>query len=167
LPSLRRFSTRDEQKTYNAGGFVKEENNNGLSFLELEADELIAEDDLFWDTYQEKQAKTKHEQKEMAEMESRRKEVVRANKKHSLQALVWWISQGGIFPSSWSVPTKDEIKKLGANGMEKMLNDIAPGVVGEEIFEEGWTGAAEDTYRVVVFSKVSLALSNRPKNGEC
>jgi hypothetical protein len=158
MPSLpsSRIHSRDEARTYNAGGFIKEEGSrNGLSFLDLDEDELIAEDDLFWDSYQEKQAKSKMEQKEIEQMESRRKEVIKTNKVHSLRALIWWISQGGVLPTGWDVPTKDTVLKLGSGGMKKMLEGIDGGVVGDEIFQEGWADFAKDRYRVVVFSKVS------------
>jgi hypothetical protein len=158
IPSLgfSKLHTRGEQQTYNQGGYIKEEQgNNGLSFLDLEEDELIAEDDLFWDSYKEKMAKTKLEQKEMEEMERRRKDVIQTNKIHSLRSLIWWISQGGTFPSGWEVPTKETVHKLGSSGMEKMLEEIQGGVEGDEIFQEGWADYAKDRYRVVVFSKVS------------
>jgi len=158
MPSIgsSKLHTRDEQQTYNQGGYIKEEQgNNGLSFLDLEEDELIADDDQFWDSYKEKVAKTELEQKEMEEMEQRRQDVIKTNKAHSLRALIWWISQGGVLPSGWEVPTKETVQKLGSSGMEKMLEGIAAGVEGDEIFQEGWADFAKDRYRIAVFSKVS------------
>jgi hypothetical protein len=159
MPSLSRgLHSRDSDPgsyNYNGDGFVREEANNGLSFLELEEDELIAEDDLFWDSYQEKKSKSLAEQKEMEQMEQRRKDVIDTNKVHSIRALIWWIAQGGKLPSGWEVPTKDAVLKMGAGGMEKLLEGIQSGPVGDEIFQEGWANYAKDRYRVVVFSKVS------------
>jgi len=164
MPSLSssRIYGRDDQRTFNAGGFVREEgSSNGLSFLELEEDELIAEDDAFWEKYQEKQAKSKKEQEEKEEMEARRNEVIEINKKYSITALIWWIAQGGILPTGWDVPSKDTILKMGSSGMEKLLEGIDGGVEGDEMFQEGWADFARDRYRVVVFSKVSIS------NGSC
>lgn len=161
MPSIgsSKLHTRGEQQTYNQGGYIKEEQgNNGLSFLDLEEDELIADDDQFWDSYKEKVAKTELEQKEMEEMEQRRQDVIKTNKAHSLRALIWWISQGGVLPSGWEVPTKETVIKMGSSGMEKMLEGIAAGVEGDEIFQEGWADFAKDRYRIAVFSKVSLFL---------
>lgn len=159
LPSSK-MHIRGEGSTYNEGGFIREEgSSNGLSFLDLDEDELIAEDDLFWDSYQEKQAKSKMEQKEIEQMESRRKEVVRTNKQHSLRALIWWIAQGGVLPNSWDVPSKDTVLKMGASGMEELLEGIQGGVLGDEIFQDGWADYAKDRYRTVVFSKVSSSSS--------
>jgi len=156
MPQLPSLKTRAEGTTYNDGGFIREEGSrNGLSFLDLDEDELIAEDDLFWESYQEKQAKSKMEQKELEQLESRRKEVVTINKKHSLRALIWWISQGGVLPTGWDVPSKDTVLKMGSSGMEKLLEGIEGGVEGDEIFQEGWADFAKDRYRTVVFSKVS------------
>lgn len=155
LPSSK-MHTRGEGTTYNDGGFIREEGSrNGLSFLDLDEDELIAEDDAFWDSYQEKQAKSKMEQKELEQLEARRKEVIQMNKKHSLRALIWWIAQGGVLPSGWDVPSKDTVLKMGSSGMEKLLEGIDGGVEGDEIFQEGWADYAKDRYRTVVFSKVS------------
>jgi hypothetical protein len=171
MPSLpsSRIHSRDEARTYNAGGFIKEEGSrNGLSFLDLDEDELIAEDDLFWDSYQEKQAKSKMEQKEIEQMESRRKEVIKTNKVHSLRALIWWISQGGVLPTGWDVPTKDTVLKLGSGGMKKMLEGIDGGVVGDEIFQEGWADFAKDRYRVFIWFKLTsrhIALIQRTPKG--
>lgn len=139
-----------QQKTFNDGGFVRE--NNGLSFLEEHEDELIAEDDQFWD---EHRAKSEEEKKEMEKMEARRKDVERTNKRHSLRALIWWISQGGILPSDYELPDKEDVLKMGSRGMERVLEDLDNGVPGDEIFQEGWAEFAKDRYQVTVFSKVS------------
>jgi hypothetical protein len=164
MPQLPSLHTRDEGNTYNDGGFIREEGSrNGLSFLDLDEDELIAEDDLFWDKYQEKQAKSKLEQKELEQLESRRNEVVKINKKHSLRALIWWISQGGVLPTGWDVPSQDTVLKMGSSGMEKLLEGIEGGVEGDEIFQEGWADFAKDRYRTVVFSKVSYLLLLSPE----
>lgn len=142
-----------DQQVYNDGGFIRE--NNGLSFLEEHEDELIAEDDLFWDAYKEKQAKTASEQREMEEMEARRKDVIKTNKLRSVRALIWWIAQGGVLPSDWQVPGDEELLKMGSMGMERALEALDNGVEGDEIFQEGWAEFANDRYRAVVFSKVS------------
>jgi hypothetical protein len=158
---MRLFERNTDQKTYNTNGFIREESfnsNNGLSFLDLEEDELIAEDDLFWDAYKEKQAKSKAEQKEQEQMEERRQDVIKTNKVHSLRALIWWISQGGVFPNGWEVPKKEAVLKMGPSGMEALLEGLEAGVVGDEIFQEGWADFAKDRYRVVMFSKVSSGL---------
>jgi hypothetical protein len=159
MPHLPSLHTRDEVTTYNDGGFIREEgSSNGLSFLDLDEDELIAEDDLFWDSYKEKQVKSKTEQAEIELLEARRKEVVQTNKIHSLRALIWWISQGGVLPNAWDIPSKETVLKMGSSGMEKLLEGIEGGAVGDEIFQEGWADFAKDRYRTVVFSKVSYIL---------
>ena len=161
LPSLStgKLDERDQQ-IYNTGGFIRE--NNGLSFLEEHADELIAEDDAFWDAYQEKKGKTAAERKEAEQMEQRRKDVIKTNKEHSLRSLIWWIANGGVLPNDYNVPSEKEIQKMGASGMEKELEEIDNGIVGDEIFQEGWAEYAIDRYRAVVFSKVSLVCGDFP-----
>lgn len=156
LPSLGtgNLDERDQQ-IYNTGGFIRE--NNGLSFLEEHADELIAEDDAFWESYQEKEGKTAEERKEAEQMEQRRKDVIKTNKAHSLRALIWWIANGGILPNDYKVPSEKEVHQMGSSGMEKELEEIDSGVEGDEIFQEGWAAFAVDRYQAVVFSKVSQA----------
>lgn len=169
LPSLGGSGMLDgrDQQIYNTGGYIKE--NNGLSFLEEHADELIAEDDAYWDSYQEKQGKGKQtdaERKEAEEMEQRRKDVLKTNKEHSLRALTWWIANGGVLPNDYDVPTETEVHQMGSSGMEKELEAVYNGNKGDEIFQEGWAEFAVDRYRAVVFSKVSLS-SRHPQGITC
>ena len=163
LPSLGGSSSGGggDQQVYNAGGYIRE--NNGLSFLEEQADELIAEDDAFWDAYQEKQGKgkkTEEERKEAEEMEERRKDVLKTNKEHSLRALIWWIANGGVLPNDYQVPTETEVHQMGSSAMEKELGEIENGIEGDEIFQEGWAEFAVERYRAVIFSKVSSSFSS-------
>jgi hypothetical protein len=123
---------------------------NGVSFLTMDEDELIAEDDLLWDTLAEAHAQTAEEQADEAEAEARRAEVHERARVHSLQALVYWLAEGGVISANWQVPTGKHLRKIGGRGVEKMLTAMGGGAE----FEEGWIDHVRDRFRVVVFSKV-------------
>lgn len=136
----------------------------GISFLTQDPDELIAEDDLFFDQYHEAPKQTVAQKAAAKEADAHRHDVLLQNRKDSVRALIWYIAEGGVFPPKWSVPSKQEIKKMGSRGMEKMLSGLYRSTSGanaaeeeDDLFHEGWAGFANDEYRVTVFSKVSFA----------
>ncbi len=130
--------------------------SNGISFLTSNEEELIAEDDLFYDKYTELEAEplTDEEVAAKAEIDARRLDVQRLDGEHALRALIWWLAEGGVIPDGWEVPSKGYLRKIGRRGMERLLEGIEKGKE-EAIFEDGWAEFAKTMYRVVVFSKVS------------
>lgn len=126
--------------------------DNGLSVLVADEDELIAEDDLFWETYTETVPMTDEEKAAEAEIALRKQNVIEHDKRHSLRALVWWLVEGGLIPQDWDVPSRAYLNKMGGRGMERVLEAIGSGAE----FEEGWIDYAKKLYRVAIFSKVGL-----------
>ncbi|RSH93831.1 hypothetical protein EHS25_006480 [Saitozyma podzolica] len=137
---------------------------NGVSLLTQGEDELIAEDDLFWEQYEEAEPLSAEEIKAEEEIKAHRADVLHQNNMGSLRALIWWIAEGGLIPEDWEVPTKNYLKKVGARGMERLLEDIDPGDEGQWIFEDGWADFAKKRYRVVVFSKSYCPYSRNAKS---
>ncbi|ORY30008.1 hypothetical protein BCR39DRAFT_466880, partial [Naematelia encephala] len=137
--------------------------HNGISFLIQDEEELIAEDDLFFDQYVEKAPATEQERAAAAEAEAHRIDVIEHDRIASLRILVWWLAEGGMLPNGWKVPDAATLKKAGARGMEKMLADVEPGLDDEPIFEDGWSEFAKNRYRVVVFSKTFCPYSKKAK----
>jgi hypothetical protein len=136
-----------------------ESSNNGISLLLSDEDELIAEDDLFWDSYTESDPISDEEIEAEKEIAAHRLDVQQRDRKHALQAMIWWLAEGGVIPSNWEMPSASQMKKISGRGMEKMLESIDKGDEEEPIFAEGWAEYAKKMYRTVVFSKVS-GLSN-------
>ena len=128
--------------------------DNGVSLLVQEEDELIAEDDLFWQQYIEPEPLSDEEIAAEEELRAHRADVVALDRAHSLRALVYWLAEGGRIPNEWEVPTKAYLKKIGARGVERLLGSIE-NEYDELIFDEGWAEYAQERFRVVVFSKVS------------
>ena len=142
--------TRNQQHANRPNG-----DTNGLSILSQSEEELIAEDDLFWQSYKEPEALIAEEEWAQKEIVAHRKDVIKHDRQHSLSALVWWIAEGGVFPADWKVPSKPELKQMGGRGFEKLLQGLASETEdGEMIFEEGWARYAKKQYRIIVFSKV-------------
>ena len=132
--------------------------SNGISILLSEEDELIAEDDLFWDKYTDPEPLSEEQKTVIAEMTAHRLDVQEHDRQHALRALIWWLAEGGIIPDEFEVPTHSYLKKAGGRGMERLLEDIQNGAENDEIFAEGWGEYANSMYRTVVFSKVSILL---------
>ena len=129
---------------------------NGVSFLTQNEDELIAEDDLFWQAYKEPVAPTAEEEAAIREMKAHRLDVQQHSKAHILQSLVWWLAEGGILPDDFQIPTKNVMMKKGGRGLEKMLDKVETESKGSDMFSAGWAEYTQKQYRVVVFSKVCL-----------
>lgn len=123
--------------------------------LTVDENELIAEDDLFWDTYTEAEPLSAEEAAAEAELQAHKQNVQAQNVAQSLRALVWWLAEGGVLPNDFEVPSKSHLKKIGSSGFEKLLSSIDAGEGDEIIFEDGWADFANKRYRIVVFSKVS------------
>lgn len=133
---------------------------NGLSILDEDLGELIAEDDLFVQAYEEPLPKSAAEEDVEERFKSHREDVMEQDKKHALESLVWWLAEGGVLPKSWTVPNKAGLAQMGGKGFEKALDDLDMGENGESIFQEGWADYAKKQYRLVVFSKVSRGFPN-------
>ncbi|EIW66320.1 hypothetical protein M231_05840 [Tremella mesenterica] len=129
------------------------EEDNGLSLLIQDTEELIAEDDEFWDHYVEPIPLSDEEAAAEAEVKARHADVLEHDRQQSLRALIWWLAEGGMFSEDWKVPSKGELRKAGGRGMENMLMGIDNGEAGDEIFEDGWAEFANKRYRIVMFSK--------------
>ena len=135
---------------------------NGMSFLVQDEEELIAEDDVFWDSYVEPVPLTEEEKAAEAELQAHRADVMEHDRQQSLRALIWWLAEGGMFPDDWEIPSKSYLKKIGGRGMERLLMEVDNGEEDDEIFEEGWADFANKRYRITMFSKVSpINLINR------
>lgn len=132
--------------------------SNGISFLTSNEDELIAEDDLFWDKYTDPEPLTQDEIAEQQELQAHHADVQKLDREHALRALIWWLAEGGIIPADWEMPSASFIKRLGGRGMERLLEGIDKGDDNEAIFAEGWADFAKTMYRTVVFSKVRSLL---------
>lgn len=130
--------------------------DNGVMLLTVDENELIAEDDLFWDSYTEAEPLSAEEAAAEAELQAHKQNVQAQNEAHSLRALIWWLAEGGVFPNDFEVPSKSHLKKIGSSGFEKLLSSIDAGDENQMIFEEGWADFADKRYSIVVFSKVSL-----------
>ncbi|WWC69142.1 glutaredoxin [Kwoniella pini CBS 10737] len=141
-----------------------EEDETGIKFLVMDEEELIAEDDLFWDSYKDPEPLSREEQKLADEMKAHKADVIKQDKLQSLRALVWWLAEGGILPNNWEVPTKAYLKKIGGRGMERLLEDIDGGEEDDEIFDNGWAEFANKRYRVVIFSKTHCPYSKKAKS---
>jgi hypothetical protein len=137
--------------------------DNGVSLLLQDEDELLAEDDLFWEAYEEPPTLTPEEAAAELEFNAHRSDVIMKDRAHSLRALIWWMAEGGVAPADWEVPSKAYLTKVGGRGMERMLESITAKEEGRNaeddgeaggVFEEGWADFAKAQYRVVVFSKV-------------
>ncbi|WWC60787.1 glutaredoxin [Kwoniella dejecticola CBS 10117] len=141
-----------------------EEGDSGIKFLVMDEEELIAEDDLFWDSYKDPEPLSREEQKLADELKAHKADVIKHDKIQSLRALVWWLAEGGILPNDWEVPTKAYLKKIGGRGMERLLEDIDGGDEDDEIFDNGWAEFANKRYRVVIFSKTHCPFSKKAKS---
>ncbi|WWD09771.1 glutaredoxin [Kwoniella europaea PYCC6329] len=175
---VRRFNSSSRLQLYGRSRFSEEEHqlkmahplhrpdgepDNGISLL-VNEEELIAEDDLFWDSYKDPEPLSYEEQKQQEEMKAHKADVQKQDKLQSLRALIWWLAEGGILPNDWEVPTKQYLKKIGGRGMERLLEDIDSGEEGDEIFDNGWAEFANRRYRVVIFSKTHCPYSKKAKS---
>ena len=133
--------------------------DNGVSLLLSSEDELIAEDDMFWEMYVAPKHPSHEEFVAEEELAAHQLDVQARDKRHALRALTYYLAEGGVFPRDWEVPSDAYLKKVGGRGMEKLLDAIEEGNREEPIFADGWAHFAQETYKAVVFSKVSgLAL---------
>ena len=171
-----RLYTREQvqQAAYNTdmGGAAgvdryRTQTGNGVSYLQ-ETAELIAEDDMFWTDYTEPIPQTAEEQRAEEELQAHREDVMERNMQHSLRALIWWLSEGGVIPDDWEVPSKVALNRLGARALERMLDGINRGAKPVDnpwehdddgdsrpsVFVEGWADYVKDHFKLVVFSKV-------------
>ncbi|KAK4686389.1 hypothetical protein P7C73_g3736, partial [Tremellales sp. Uapishka_1] len=133
--------------------------DNGISLLVQDEEELIAEDDLFWEAYTEDKPLTPEELAAEEEIATHRKDVIRHDKAHSLKALIYWMAEGGIFPNDYETPTKEYLRKVGGRGVERMLEEVGGGAT----FEQGWAEFAQKRYRIAVFSKTYCPYSKNAK----
>jgi len=150
--------TREKHSAIHAQNpFDKDANGdtNGLSLLTQDEEELLAEDDLYWQSYEEPIPATPAEQAAEAEMKAHRLDVQHHNKAHVLESLVWWLAEGGILPSGFKLPSKETMMKKGGRGLEKILEQVDNGPEEMGSFQEGWADYTQKQYRIVVFSKVS------------
>ncbi|OCF36362.1 glutaredoxin [Kwoniella heveanensis BCC8398] len=170
-----RFNSESKLQLYGRSRFSDEEHQhkvhlpdsqaeNGVSLLTMNEDELIAEDDLFWDSYTDPEPLTEEEEAAQAELQAHKADVIKQDKMQSLRALIWWLAEGGIIPSNWEVPSKSYLRKVGGRGMERLLEDIDSGEEGDEIFDNGWAEFANKRYRIVVFSKSYCPYSKKAKS---
>lgn len=132
---------------------------NGVSLLVQDEDELIAEDDLFWQTYEEPEPLTDLEVAAEEELRAHRADVLEHDRANSLRALIYWLAEGGVFPDGWEVPSKSYLRKIGGRGVERLLEAVEKEYPDEVIFDEGWAEFARGRFRIVVFSKVRDCLS--------
>jgi hypothetical protein len=99
-----------------------------------------------------------------------KEERAEKERQSSVQALVWWLAEGGIIPNKWTAPSKDALAKMGSEGFQDMLEDLDRGDSGEGIFQDGWGDYAAKQYRTVVFSKVSccgcMYANSAPADGQ-
>ena len=131
---------------------------NGVSLLLSSEDELIAEDDLFWEHYVAPKYPSREEIVAEEEFAAHQLDVQERDQRHALRALTYWLAEGGVFPRDWEVPSDTYLKKIGGRGVEKLLGAIEERVGEEPIFADGWAHFAKETYKTVVFSKVRPAL---------
>ncbi|WVQ78441.1 glutaredoxin [Cryptococcus sp. DSM 104549] len=176
LRSRSKFSAEEHQRQpfsagdaagghHRAGGHRPDgERDNGISLLTMSEDELIAEDDLFWDSYTDPEPMSAEEAEAEAELQAHRQDVITRNNAQSLRALVWWLAEGGILPNGFEVPSKSALRKGGALGVERMLEAIDGGDDEQEIFENGWSEFANKRFRIVVFSKTHCPYSRNAKS---
>ncbi|WVF71880.1 glutaredoxin [Kwoniella sp. CBS 6097] len=169
------FNSESKLQLYGRSRFSDEEHQhkvhlpdsqpeNGVSLLTMNEEELIAEDDLFWDSYTDPEPLTEEEEAAQAELQAHKADVIKQDKMQSLRALVWWLAEGGIIPSNWEVPSKSYLRKVGGRGMERLLEEIDSGEEGDEIFDNGWAEFANKRYRIVVFSKSYCPYSKKAKS---
>ncbi|KIR28710.1 glutaredoxin [Cryptococcus deuterogattii LA55] len=138
--------------------------DNGVMLLTVDENELIAEDDLFWDSYTEAEPLSAEEAAAEAELQTHKQNVQAQNEAQSLRALIWWLAEGGVFPNDFEVPSKSHLKKIGSSGFEKLLSSIDAGDENQMIFEEGWADFADRRYSIVVFSKTYCPYSKNAKS---
>jgi hypothetical protein len=150
-----RKDRKDRAKPAKPAKLAKPADMNGVSFLTQNDDELIAEDDLFWQAYKEPTAPTAEEEAAAQEIKAHKIDVQQRNKAHVLQSLVWWLAEGGVLPAAFEVPTRDDMLKRGGRGLEKALEAVDVRTDAAEIFQAGWADYTQKQYRIVVFSKVS------------
>ena len=132
---------------------------NGLSLLlgDLEAeDELLSEDALWITSYDESKILAEETEEERLRNEQHMMDIKKHDSQYALSAIAWFLSEGGILPHDFVVPSKETISRIGGRGFERMLNKLDLGENGESIFQDGWADYARKQYRVIVFSKVSL-----------
>ena len=144
--------------TLGRGPGIVNGDRNRVSLLTANEEELIAEDDLYLQSYIEPAPLTPEETAAEQQLQAHREDVLELDRQHQLRALVWWLAEGGTFPRSWDVPTKSHLKKVGGRGMEKILDkvdQVKDGKDDEAMFPDGWADYAKSQYRVVVISKVS------------
>ncbi|WVQ99033.1 glutaredoxin [Kwoniella sp. CBS 9459] len=156
-----RFSDEEHQHKVHLPDNHRE---NGVSLLTMDEEELIAEDDLYWDSYTDPEPLTEEEEAAKAELQAHKADVIKQDKMQSLRALVWWLAEGGVIPSHWEVPSKSYLRKVGGRGMERLLEEIDSGEEGDEIFDNGWAEFANKRYRIVVFSKSYCPYSKKAKS---
>ena len=150
-----------ERSYHRGGGQAPLTGENGLSLLVQDEDELIAEDDLFWQSYKEPEPLTDEELAAAEELRLHRADVLQLDKARSLRALIYWLAEGGVIPEGWEVPSKAYLKKVGSRGMERLLDGIEK-EDDEIIFDDGWAEFAGGRFRIVMFSKVRPAPAYDP-----
>lgn len=147
------------------------ERQNGLYLLEMDEDELIADEDLYYGSAPSPAPQTIADQdpdeiKRKAEYKEHQEVVVKKERQHQLLALSYFIAQGGILDNNFEVPGKKALEKMGGRGLEKMFvkadkawadekREEGGGDPESDAFEEGWQDFARKSYRIIVFSKVS------------
>jgi hypothetical protein len=133
-----------------------EEESNGVGLLLQDAEELIAEDDLYWQSYVEPPALTDAERDEAAEIKAHKLDVELHNRENALESLVWWLAEGGMLPNDFTVPSRKTLLEGKPRAMEQILDAVqSEGQdAGESIFQDGWEEYSTKQYRIVVFSKV-------------
>lgn len=134
-----------------------EDDHNGVGLLTQAEEELIAEDDLYWQAYEEPPTLTEAEKDEVDELKAHKLDVERHNRQTALESLVWWLAEGGILPNDFEVPSKKTLLNGKSRAMERILDEVQSEgeEPGESIFQEGWQEYATKQYKIVVFSKVS------------
>ena len=125
-----------------------------MSLLIVEDEEIIAEDDLYWDNFTEVAPPSDAAVAAEDQLAANRANAQEQDRQHSVRALVWWLAQGGILPQTWSAPADNELKKIGGRGFERLLEAIDNGDADKDVFRPGWADLAVKQYRTVVFSKV-------------
>lgn len=128
-------------------------------------DELLSEEALYVQGYKEPTPKTASEQETEERFQNHRADVLEQDRVHSLEALIWWLAEGGVFPNSYGIPNKAGLTKMGGSGFERALDRLDAGGNGESIFQDGWADYAKKQYRLVVFSKVSRKCVLSAKDG--
>lgn len=152
---------------------LRSQGPNEISLLSHEAGEFIAEDDLYWSTFEEPPSPVdtvdEGERRERAHEGRRREELEKQedqarkllaegrNRKEALTTLIWWLGEGGVLPAAYQVPAEESLVGLNRRNMGEVLGASQPALEEEDeiVFAEGWEEYAQRQYRIVIFSKVS------------